>query len=489
LRGVLAERIARKVPRINALALLVLLSSGCFPQIPPGTYMPTPDPPPPAQATAPPLVVAIPPAVDEPPAPPPVADPQPPLLLAGGGWPLLHGDLGRTGHSNAAPIVTPRVLWKTTVGIQGWLNGPVIAGSLVLVPSSGDKHNTPDARDGIFALELRTGKPRWHAHFDGDANGVALAADRAFATGDDGYTYGLSLATGAVIWRQKGQGKVYSGPLPIGDRVIVGDAGGLLRAYAQADGTPLWKVQLDGSIRGGASSDGTSIYAVSTGGEAVALSLDGKERWRRTVTRPGYGGGRPVPIEAYSAPIVADGLVILPFARDTGYDTPALFALDAATGKTRWEAKGKGKDDWGNIRSTPALVSGTLVYSEPYSGDVVGVDAKSGRARFRVTVGPCFFPQWASPAAAGDLVYVPRFDGALYAVRAGTGAVAWQLYLGAQSRVGPGLPGMLAGAKGCEWELPFGAPLYSPPAIAEDGMLLVGSGEGVLYAIVDDTRR
>ncbi len=475
------------MPRISTVALALLLGAGCLPQLPPGAVVPTPDPPPPAPV-APPLVVAIPPQVDEPP-PPVVIEPPAPLTLAGGGWPVFHGDLGRTGHSSAPPILAPRVRWKTKVGIQGWLNAPVIAGSLVMVPSSGDKHNTPDARDGVFGLELLTGKPRWHAHFDGDANGVAVSADRAFATSDDGYTYAIALADGRVLWKQKGQGKVYSGPLPIGDRVIVGDAGGLLRAYAQADGALLWKEQLDGAIRGGASSDGTWIYAVSQGGEAVSLSLDGKERWRRAITRAGYGGGRAVPIEAYAAPIASDGMLFIPFARDTGYDTPAIFALDLATGKTRWEAKAKGNGpEWGNIRGTPALASGTLVYAEPYSGDVVGIEAKSGRARFRITVGPCFFPQWASPAAAGDLVYVPRFDGALYAIRAGSGAVAWQMYLGAESRVGPGLPSMIAGAKGCAWEVPFGSPLYAPPAIAEDGTLLVGSGEGVLYAIVDASR-
>ncbi|MEO5731339.1 MAG: PQQ-binding-like beta-propeller repeat protein, partial [Byssovorax sp.] len=58
-----------------------------------------------------------------------------------------------------------------------------------------------------------------------------------------------------------------------------------------------------------------------------------------------------------------------------------------------------------------------------YSGDVVGLDAATGTVRFRNTVGPCFYPSWAAPAAASDVVYVPRFDGSLYAVRAGDGGV------------------------------------------------------------------
>jgi outer membrane protein assembly factor BamB len=479
------------VRRPLVLASIGLFALGCLPQPLPGIAVPAPDPaapPPPSTPSHAPLVVAIPPPPDDPPLPP---EPPPlPLGTQGGGWPVAHGDLARTGHSSARPITTPALLWKSMVGIQGWLNGPVLAGALVLVPSSGEKHNTPDARDGVHALELHTGRARWHAHFDGDANGAAVASDKVFATSDDGSTYALSLVDGKVLWREKGQGKVYTTPLPIGDRVIVGDASGALRAYAQADGRPLWKTQLDGALRGGASSDGQSVYAVSQGGEAIALSLDGKEIWRRTLTRPGYGGGRAVPIEAYSPPIVADSLLIIPFARDTSYESPALVALDRATGKTRWEAKAKaGGPEWGNIRSTPALVNGTLVYSEPYSGDVVSIDAKSGRVRQRITVGPCFFPQWASPAAAGDLVYVPRFDGAVYAVRAGTGAVAWQLYLGDRHHVSQGLPPAFGRGPGCAWEVPIGSPLFAPAAVSEEGILLVGSGEGVLYAIGDSAPR
>jgi outer membrane protein assembly factor BamB len=132
---------------------------------------------------------------------------------------------------------------------------------------------------------------------------------------------------------------------------------------------------------------------------------------------------------------------------------------------------------------TPALSRGALVWPEPYSGDVVGLDATSGAVRFRSSVGACFFPSWASPASAGDVVYVPRYDGSLYAVSAESGAVRWQVYLGEERRVGVVAPSPGAGIGTCVWDVPSGAPLYSPPAIAEDGTVIVGSGEGFVYAI------
>jgi len=188
--------------------------------------------------------------------------------------------------------------------------------------------------------------------------------------------------------------------------------------------------------------------------------------------------------------VVTAGAVIIPFARDTYYESPALIALDKKTGAPKWKAKALRSESWGNIRSTPALTEqGILVYAEPYSGDVVGVDSRDGSIRFRRTVGPCFFPQWSSPAATSDLVYVPRFDGALYALQASTGKLEWQLYLGDERRIGPNLPSSHRAQQACDWEVPSGSPIFSPPAIADDGMIILGTGEGFVFGIVEGAAR
>ncbi len=432
---------------------------------------------------APVTVVAIAPPVQVAVAASSAPDPPRAISLAGGGWSLAQGDAARTGHVEARPIRAPRVLWKARVGVQGRLNAPVIAGSIVVVPSSGDAHNKSDPRDGVHAIELATGRERWHARLDADADGVAVSGDRAIAGSDDGRVTAIDLQTGRVIWSAQVQGKAYASPLPVGDQVIVGDASGVVRALRIADGAPLWQVQLDGAIRGGASADEGAIYAVSQRGEAVALRFDGTPIWRARLDKIAPSAG---PFEVYAMPLLVGSSLIIPFARDTYYPTPAVIALDRLRGKLAWSAASHGSSQWGNVRMTPALVSGVLVWPEPYSGDVVGLDATTGTERFQSTVGPCFFPSWASPAAASDVVYVPRFDGSLYAVRAGDGGVLWQIYLGEERYVGPLAPMKIRAQTSCEWEVPSGAPLYAPPAIAEDGTVLVGSGEGLLYAIGEE---
>jgi len=409
-----------------------------------------------------------------------------PLVAAASstGWSMFHGDGARTGLSPAPAVTRPHVRWRAEVGIQGYLNSPLVAGSLVIVPSSGTKHDAPDAGDGVYALDLATGRTVWHTQTSDDANGAAIAGDRVIVTSDDGTVRGLDLATGREVWKRPGKGQVYSHPLLVGDEVIVGDASGTVRAFGAVAGDSRWQVPVKGAIRGGTAADDSAIYVVSQEGEVIALSPAGALLWHTSVTRPSFDGKTQVPIEGYAAPVVAGDLLVIPFARDTSYDTPAFVAVERRTGAVRWLAKGRGTSEWGNVRSTPALVAGLLVYSEPYSGDVVGLEALTGHVRFRRTVGACYFPQYASPAAAGDIVYVPRFDGVLYAVRSQSGMLVWRTYLGDKALTGTRAPGPpKAGSGACEWDVPSGSPLYAPVAIAPDGTVLVGNGAGTLFAL------
>lgn len=441
----------------------------------PGAPPVTPTTAPASEPVAPTTVVEVPSAA---PQPEPVS---PPVLASGapGAWPAFHGDLARSGRSSAPAIKKPRVRWSARVGIQSWLDSPLVTGQLVLVPSSGAAHDKPDAEDGLVALDLASGKRVWFFHTDQDANGAVVQGDRAYVGSDDGNVYAVTLASGKLIWKQTLKGKVWAHPVPLGQLVIVADGFGYVRGLAATDGAEKWSTQLTGGVRSGTATDGKLVYVVSQGGDAAAIAPDGKVRWKRRVSRPAWDHKGPdVPIEGYAAPVISDRNLIVPFARDTYYeDEPAFVALDLASGRDVWRAKGAGQ--WGNVRSTPARSGGQLVYSEPYSGDVVGLAEASGRVSWRVTVGPCYFPQYASPAAAEGVVYVPRFDGALYAVEGASGRTLWSYYLGDSKQLG----GRVAPTSGCEWTLPGGYPLYSPTAIASDGTILQGSEEGLLYAL------
>lgn len=401
-----------------------------------------------------------------------------------GDWPMFHGDRRRTGASLARAILAPRLRWRAEVGLQSWLNSPVVVGAMVIVPSSGKHHNTADPDDAVLALELRTGKTAWRAPLPADANGVAASKDRVFVTSDDGHVRALERKHGSELWKQRGAGKMYTHPLLFENLVVVGDAGGNVRAYTEG-GAPVFAVALEGAIRGGASADARSIYAASQGGEVVALTPQGREIWRTRIDHPGWAASGLGPLQRaqiYAAPVVTDTMLIVPLVRDTYYkDQPAFVALDKRTGNLRWRARGPG--EFGNVRSTPALVASALVYAEPYSGDVAAIASTTGRLLYRKRVGGCFFPHWASAAAAADVAYIQRFDGVLHAVRATDGASLWRFYVGDSRHAGATVPAELEATGSCEWEVPHGNPAYSPVAVAGDGTVLVGTAEGFLYAI------
>jgi outer membrane protein assembly factor BamB len=472
---------------MRSISLAALLFVACGPAMPmPDGPTPPPEPALPLETAegspaAPATIVAV--APEPPPAEPKAANAAPSVEVASAsGWATFHGDSARTGASSAPPLVNPRILWKASVGELSWLNSPIVLGkSLVLAPSSGTAHNKPDPKDGVSAFDFGTGKRAWFTHFDRDANGVAATKTHVFATSDDEHLYALDIKTGKVLWKLRGKGKMYTHPLVLGDRVVVGDAGGWVRAVAVADGKELWSVQLTGAIRGGASSDGRHVFVASQGGDVAALELGGKTVWKKRVMRAAWNNQGPdEPIEVYSPPVLGKDWLYVPFARDTYYEKlPALYALDKRTGAVKWKAKGP--EQWGNVRSTPVLVGERLIYGEPYSGDVAAIDAKTGRMAYREEIGRCFFPQWSSPAAAGDLVYLPRFDGSVYALRAATGRVVWELFLGDSKRAG--VVRWSQPQKGsCTWENPDG-PIFAPAAVAEDGRLFVGTAQGVLYAV------
>jgi outer membrane protein assembly factor BamB len=168
------------------------------------------------------------------------------------------------------------------------------------------------------------------------------------------------------------------------------------------------------------------------------------------------------------------------------YADPALIALDRETGEVVWQAQDAAgiKSEWANVRSSPAVVGDLLVYGETYSDRLVALGIEDGLTRWSVKVGPYCYQHWSSPAVVGDQVILPRYDGGLYAVSLSTKTVAWSLYLGQQALDGEFPPGF--GEDFCQQQPQTGASVIASPAVADSGVIVVGTLEGYLIAIGDE---
>ena len=158
-----------------------------------------------------------------------------------------------------------------------------------------------------------------------------------------------------------------------------------------------------------------------------------------------------------ASPAVAEKTVYMAFlnkppcnATRSGIDGEVV-ALDADTGKVRW------KVTMGPTESSP-LVAGGLVYVGDWSGKLYALNARTGRVVWTYQTGDKIKD---GVAYAGGRVYFGSYDSHVYALNARTGKLVWKA--GAQQRLG---------ATGT---------FYSTPAVAY-GRVYIGSTDGKMYS-------
>jgi outer membrane protein assembly factor BamB len=124
----------------------------------------------------------------------------------------------------------------------------------------------------------------------------------------------------------------------------------------------------------------------------------------------------------------------------------------------------------GDVVSSPAIANG-VVYVGSGDGALYALDLATGARRWRYDAGS---PVSSSPAVGGALVYAEARDGSIFAVDAASGARRWRVTTGKE------LP--------LPWGHESGDHFLSSPAFV-DGMIVVGAGDGGIYALDAATGR
>jgi eukaryotic-like serine/threonine-protein kinase len=178
-----------------------------------------------------------------------------------------------------------------------------------------------------------------------------------------------------------------------------------------------------------------------------------------------------------------------------------VYALDAATGATRWTTTTGGR-----VLDPPAVADG-VVYVRARDGNAYALDAATGAIIWTASIGgsPMFGlpPGTSSPAVADGMVYVAGlYNGRLYALDAATGATMWTatrgFTVGGTPAVADGVVYALLGTGlgtadllalnadtgAVVWTV-LGGPLSSPSSVSPvvaNGVLYSGTVAGVLGA-------
>jgi len=191
-----------------------------------------------------------------------------------------------------------------------------------------------------------------------------------------------------IAWAVEIPGDGQSSPIILGDQVFATSVSGDMKeeyhilAWKLSDGTPLWHFTLKNSVPAKSTlyvsraaptpaTDGQRLYVFFESGDIVALSLEGKQLWHRSLTAE-YGAIEGNHGLGASPVLTEKGVVLL-----VDHDGPSyLIALDKASGSTLWKTNRTSRISW----SSPMLMKvgnqEQIVCSS--AGSVDGYDAKTG---------------------------------------------------------------------------------------------------------------
>jgi outer membrane protein assembly factor BamB len=222
------------------------------------------------------------------------------------------------------------------------------------------------------------------------------------------------------------------------------------------------------------------------------------------------------------SPVLANGQVYVGDGRRSG-DNGTLYVLDAMTGETNWTVDFPGPVMSGACVGDNGLVyagaTGTLVAHEQNGNEIYRWDGPSdgfitsptfadrspffgladslyryrARANAREWVTETFGRIPSPPVYADERVYVPSYDGTVYAYNAGNGSEAWTNDLGGRVNGLSMRDGRLYAATETNrlvqlntqgntvWEIGTGAAATATPAVTEDSVY-VGTRDGALLS-------
>lgn len=427
---------------------------------------------------------------------------------------------------------SPTIKWETYIGKQKWKNTPLILGDKIFIGSAGKKWNESDEEDGVYCINIHTGRIEWFYSTNSDVNKISFYDGLIVGGCDDGKFFCISSKTGkekSVVQLDSGivssiykeQDHVFLTATYNGTVYIINIKESIIAGHINIQDNIMGDITLSRDDRE------TNIYIPTIKGNVCLLSskkfllnigdlkiendyqeyknkmhkdfktiLEEKNFSRYKLidkfqidypndfSKTGFSNSK-----LYSKPLVLNGKLFQAYARDTYYDYPAIVCIDLNTKKIEWYASDNKRlsSNYGNIRTELLEYSNEIIFINPYSNELVGLSKETGDVIWIVTLGRAMFQQWASPIVYKNGVYIPRHDGYLYKVNAITKKREWGIYLGEAEDAGVVFNDeqtLINEEETTDWNISKGFSLLSTPTISK-GNLIVGSDEGYLYCITN----
>lgn len=204
---------------------------------------------------------------------------EPGLLLRGASQPQLQNNTAIVGYANGnlakLTLCEGSLQWLKTIAIpQGCFAiqrmvdidaDPIICGQRIFVATYQGK---------IAALELATGKELWSADISSYA-GIATDGQKVYVSDACSHVWAFNANAGSVCWRQNLlESRIITGPVIMGNYLVVGDCEGYLHWLNRCDGHLAGRVRVASSpIIANPIVDGCIIYVSTRDGRLAAFKL------------------------------------------------------------------------------------------------------------------------------------------------------------------------------------------------------------------------
>lgn len=175
--------------------------------------------------------------------------------------------------------------------------------------------------------------------------------------------------------------------------------------------------------------DGHHVFALFATGTLAACDFSGNLLWQRNLGKPESQYGFAASLTLARTPANTSSLIVQwDVGSDPDQSRSALFALDAATGRTLWQTPRKVINGWSSpILANPATKPQIICFGNPY---IAGYDPTTGTELWHFTgtagdIGP-------SPICVNDTLYFAQDSSLMAALRidqkgdATTSALRWQ---------------------------------------------------------------
>ncbi|GAO45182.1 outer membrane protein assembly factor BamB family protein [Flavihumibacter petaseus] len=217
-----------------------------------------------------------------------------------------------------------------------------------------------------------------------------------------------------AIWTFSTGGKILGNISSTGDTVLVGSTDGYLYALSAASGSLFWKYNAGTSIQSEPLATDNAFFVYSSDGVLHRIRTDGSGEWKVSLCNE-----KEIDTWDYyrSSPVVWGNNLLI------GCGNGKVYALNKRNGQQRWAMP------TGAPIHMKGLLKGGTFYVGNFGGRLFAMDPATGKTKWTFkAIGNQYFKEGAfqqTPAIAGDVLYIGSRDYNFYAVDAKAGHGVW----------------------------------------------------------------